>query len=89
MSHRDAQYRYQVISPKIKNDSNCNIAIFTSASIFLLLLGEITHLSNNLRDHLRVHNLIMIFDDIKQVTRATDAAVLSQQLPWELYLQGV
>ena len=63
--------------------------IFTNASIFLLLLGEITHLSNNLRDHLRVHNLIMIFDDIKQVTRATDAAVLSQQLPWELYLQGV
>ena len=28
----------------IKNDRDCNIAIFTSAIIFLLWLGEITHM---------------------------------------------
>ena len=31
---------------EIQNDSDCNIAIFTSTSIFLLWLGEITHMHN-------------------------------------------
>ena len=29
---------------RIKNDNDCNMAIFTSTSIFLLWLGGITHI---------------------------------------------